>query len=456
MTLGHPLLRIILVCIVCIEVPPGALAGEDPIEKDPLELALERFWAARGDAQVGEAIEKVLAVDPDFEELLTRLRRGRRYIADVPRGKIITKRRFAGHDHPCMIFIPEQYDPARSWPVRWDLHGGMGQPEWKKLDGSWSPGYAAIERYTNDLITVVPAGWWDSMWWEGSQADNFREILDDLKRTYNVDEDRVVMIGSSDGAIAEWFYAFRDPDAWAHYVGFVGFPARLTNPALRPDGQMHLSNLAGQRFLLHNGVKDRIVNIGVTRKYLKRLRAVEGVEIEAHEHETDGHELNLTREEEVHSIIEPLRHSRRDPLPDRLSWATERTDRYHRRSWLVIEELDPDAPIDRTNILPRITGRNVPRVDPLEPKPWGRVALEREGNTVRATTTAVRRFRLLLSPDEFDLTEPVRVMVDGRTAFEGTVPPDRRTLLTWAARDNDRRKLFAAELEIVVSERPGG
>ena len=80
----------------------------------------------------------------------------------------------------------------------------------------------------------------------------------------------------------------------------------------------------------------------------------------------------------------------------------------------------------------------------------GRVDLVRAGNTVQATSRGVGAFTLLLSPDQFDLNRSVTVLVNGRTAFEGPIQKDIRTLLKWAARDNDRTLLFAAELPIEV------
>ena len=60
-------------------------------------------------------------------------------------------------------------------------------------------------------------------------------------------------------------------------------------------------------------------------------------------------------------------------------------------------------------------------------------------------------FTLLLSPDQFDLNRAVTVVVNGRTVFDGIVQKDVRTLLKWAARDNDRTMLFAAEVPVVVT-----
>ena len=60
----------------------------------------------------------------------------------------------------------------------------------------------------------------------------------------------------------------------------------------------------------------------------------------------------------------------------------------------------------------------------------------------------VSELTLLLSPDAFNFAQPVKVVANGRVAFEGTVEKSVATLLKWAARDNDRTMLFGAELRI--------
>jgi hypothetical protein len=81
----------------------------------------------------------------------------------------------------------------------------------------------------------------------------------------------------------------------------------------------------------------------------------------------------------------------------------------------------------------------------------GRVDLVRTGNTVEATTSGVSAFTLLLAPDKFDLKQPVKVLANGREVFNGGVAPSVQTLLKWAALDNDRTMLYAAELKIKLA-----
>ena len=105
----------------------------------------------------------------------------------------------------------------------------------------------------------------------------------------------------------------------------------------------------------------------------------------------------------------------------------------------------------------RVTGRYAPAVLPGEAdfmfarqRESGRVDAVRSGQTVELNTRGVGGLTLLLSPDQFDLARPVKVTVNGKTVFEGVVQRDIRTLLKWAARDDDRTMLFGAELPIEV------
>ena len=85
--------------------------------------------------------------------------------------------------------------------------------------------------------------------------------------------------------------------------------------------------------------------------------------------------------------------------------------------------------------------------------PSGRVQLLRTGNRVGVVTRGVRRYTLLLSPEQFDFTEPIQITTNGVMSFDGIVEPNSETLLRWAARDRDRTMLFGAQLDIDVGAR---
>jgi hypothetical protein len=137
----------------------------------------------------------------------------------------------------------------------------------------------------------------------------------------------------------------------------------------------------------------------------------------------------------------------RIPLPETLTWETTGTPSDNRAHWLVIDKLAPKSRKDPE--LPdvnRLTDVGQMLFDNTHPS--GRVDLARSGNTVTASTRGVAEFTLLLSPDAFDFSKPVKVEANGRVVFNGRVEPSVETLLKWAARDNDRTMLFTAELTV--------
>jgi hypothetical protein len=135
--------------------------------------------------------------------------------------------------------------------------------------------------------------------------------------------------------------------------------------------------------------------------------------------------------------------------PEKLSWETDRTDRYNRIRWLTIDTLGKrpsDTDLYDVNLF---NGRYARQLFDRD-REGGRVDITRMGNTFDAKTRGVTRFTLLLSPDVVDFSKPVEVTVNGKPAFKGTVKKDVATLLKWAARDNDRTMLYGAELAITV------
>jgi hypothetical protein len=147
----------------------------------------------------------------------------------------------------------------------------------------------------------------------------------------------------------------------------------------------------------------------------------------------------------------------RDPHPDKLVWETG--DLSHNRAhWLVIDQLGSQA--DDARNLPDVNVVNSSEpiaADVAGRKLFmrinspGRIDLVRNGNTVQASTQGVAAFTLLLSPDEFDFNRPVRVVANNRVVFDARVERSTETLMKWAARDNDRTMLYAAELKIKLA-----
>jgi predicted esterase len=402
---------------------PGALAAiliaaAAGAQSPPLDRAIEKLWREESESDRLKATREILRLDPDFDAIYQRLEVGPAYAARVKKGLVEESRNVSDLRHEYVFLVPEDYDPKNKYRVAFYLHGGVSRREpWQKGESWWR----RFDRFDGEpQISVFPSSWRGALWWQGSQVENLKAILDRLKRDYNVDEERVYLFGVSDGATGVYYHGFKAPTIWAAFFAFIGHLGVLQNPGVGVDGYLFVDNLRNKPFYVVNGETDELYPIDQVRLYVEDVQRA-GVELVFRTH-PGGHNTRFWNSERQ-AIADFAESHPRKTYPDRLSWETERTDRFARLHWLVIDELLPGAQS-------------------------GRVDLARAGNSIEATTRGVSRFRLLLSPEQFDFEEPIEVVANGAGAFRGKVLRSQETLLEWAARDLDRTMLFGAEVEI--------
>ena len=518
-----------------VALPPGMLAliagavlSAAQTSSSPIDAAFAQFFEARSAEEQTTAIDRIVATGIGVDAAVTRLRKGRTYARDVVRGVVERSYRSRSGEYFYTLDVPAAYDPARAYQVRIQLHGGVG-----RIDSNvppragWAGKLAGAEQ-----IYVLPYAWRDAPWWSRRQLKNLRAILDAVKRTYNVDENRVVVAGVSDGGTGAYYVAMRDTTPYASFLPLNGDLRVLENETAQSDGDLYPSNLANKPLFVVNGGRDPMYPTSLVDPVVAQLKGG-GVDVDYRPQAAAGHDTSWWP-----GIGGPFERfvaeHRRRALPDVITWQSGPADLPARAHWLVIDRLaDPQSGEPRfadVNVLPtaavpdfgiRASGATINRVlkgsnaeqlglhagdvvaainnqrvsdgadvsEALRSFPSGRplllsvvrggepvrlagryspgivagggvmfsrshasgrLDLTRTANRVEVVCSGVAAFTLLLSPDQFDLSRRVAVVVNGRTVVDRVVSKDLRTLLTWAARDNDRTMLFAAAVEVTV------
>jgi hypothetical protein len=404
-----------------------------------LDAAFERFWNAKDPPAAAKVIRDVLALRPSFDEVYLRLKAGRPYSKDVARGVVQRRRVGVVGELPYTLDVPDSYDPARAYPVRFQLHGGVG----REAPAVRTAGIGRLAS-TGDHIYILPASWIDAPWWSDLQLQNLRAILDSVKRTYNVDENRVAVSGVSDGGTGAYYVAMRDATPYACFLPLNGYLAVLGSESAGVTGDLFPINLVNRPLFVVNGGRDPLYPTASVEPSL-RLLADRGVTIVYRPQPEAGHDTSWwpAVRPEFDAFLEQ---HRRTPLPDGLTWETSDVKRSGRLNWLVIDAIDDGA--ESPSPPNRSEGPHGQMQMYRQRSRSGRVDLVRSGNAVTITTRGVAQLTLLISPDQFDLAAPVTVMANGRPVFQDRVQKDVATLLKWAARDNDRAMLFAAEIVV--------
>lgn len=489
--------------------------------------AFARFWKAADPKSAAQLIDGVARTGVGFDAAYPRLRGGRRY-ATQPTGQIRLSNRTAdGVQHHFVLDVPETYDPARRYQVRFQLHGGVMNRTDNRIAGAGAVGALAGA----DQIYIIPYAWDAAPWWSDDQLLNLRAILDSAKRLYNIDENRVVVSGVSDGGTGAYYVAMRDTTPYASFLPLNGYWMVLASDSLKVDGPIYGNNLRNKPLFIVNGGRDPLYPTDLIDPHIEHFQET-GVSLVYRPQPGAGH--NTRWWPEVKDEFEAfVRDHPRNPLPDTLTWETSDTTDHNRAHWLIVDTLGSTAhdahdlaDVNEVTISPRaefglqaaggrvirvLAGSNAEKIgfragdalvrvndrtvpvtaelseslgaiakgssitflvsrnnQPIElsgvydppvvsypprqlfdrPVPSGRVDLVRNGNTIRAKTRGVAGFTLLLSPDQFDFAKPITVVANGATVFNGKVQKDLRTLLKWAAADNDRTMLFGAEVHV--------
>src|ERR1700733_9907863 len=95
----------------------------------PVDAAFRQFWDARNPQEAAGAGSAVVKSGVGFDDAFARLRKGRMYPADAPRGVVRLSHRTGAAEFPYTLDVPQTYDPARRYQVRVQLHGGVGRPD---------------------------------------------------------------------------------------------------------------------------------------------------------------------------------------------------------------------------------------------------------------------------------------------------------------------------------------
>lgn len=407
------------------------------------DAAFTKFWDARSPAEASRSVDAIISAGITYDEALRRLKTGRTYAAQKSGVVMLTNRTDDRLEHYYAVTVPPAYDPSKRYQVRFQLHGGvMGRSTNQPRNSGDIGALAGAEQFY-----VIPYGWTDAPWWSEDQVLNMNAIVDSLKRTYNVDENRVVVSGVSDGATGAYYLAMRETTPFASFLPLNGFIMVLANVDAGIHDQLYPNNLRNKPFFVVNGGRDRLYPTAAVEPYVLHLKKA-GVSLDYHPQPLGEH--NTAWWPDVRDAFERFAGDHpRDPSPARLTWETSNL-KHNRAHWLVIDKLgaQPGDP------------RNLPDVNDFSPidvmtmplfehrQASGRVDLVRTGNAVEATTRGVVAFTLLVSPDAFDLTQPIKVTSNGKVAFDAKVQPSTATLMKWAARDNDRTMLYAAEIPI--------
>jgi poly(3-hydroxybutyrate) depolymerase len=311
-----------------------AVTGLILSQQSGVDAAFDRFWAAPNIRDASERVGDVLRSGVSFDDAYRRLKEGRRYEprpAGTTRSAVVSS--FSRTEHYYTVTLPDHYDPSKKYQVRVQLHGGVMMRH-SNAPPSTAGGIGNLAGA--EQIYIVPFAWDAAAWWTTDQILNLRTILDRAKRDYNVDENRVVLSGVSDGGTGAYYVSMRDTTPYAAFLPLNGFMMVLGASDLVVDGPLFPNNMRNKPFFIVNGLRDPLYPVRIVEPYIDHYKQG-GVTLDYHPQDA-GH--NTSWWPQVKDVYESfVREHPRNPLPDTLTWETADASAHNRADWLIVDKL---------------------------------------------------------------------------------------------------------------------
>jgi len=308
------------------------------------------------------------------------------------------------------LCIPETYCESRRYPLILYLAGGGGNGEYEI--SPW-PNHVADKGY---FVACPVAG--GKFWWqEGSQV--VLAVLADLKAKYNVDENRVYLMGVSNGGLGTDYLVTRWPDLFAAAAPIAG---NSVDENTEDDDPAMLKNLRNVPLRIMHGEADPVIPVGADRMMKARLDSL-GCKVEYVETPGLGHDLREAGNGRYKDYLEALaffEKNVRDPFPKRVSGVMAKPGW---RYWVKADSLSGKASFD------------------VEIK---------KNNLIEVKSEGVGKMTLYLNKSLLDLSKAVTVMANGKEVYKGMVKTDKQVLIEGVKAREDRAMIFSAKLPLTL------
>jgi predicted esterase len=286
----------------------AAAAADDDVHGDSVRMLAEMSQDRLGGSiQNASAAAWRLVHSPllEFEELMLERRGERGAVRANGFVRLAYMDEVDGSTQFCRAYLPRDYTPQKTWPLITALHGfNPANPDyidWWTVDERQNP--IANQRAT---IVIEPHGRGNAQYIGIGERDVLR-CIDEAKRRFSVDADRVYLTGESMGGHGTWHIASRNPDVfaaaapvyggWDFRVTSVSGPSMAREPLNALDAYSidRASSFASAENLLHvpllvvHGDADAAVLVENSRHAVRMLQRW-GYNIRYHEMPGWGHE----------------------------------------------------------------------------------------------------------------------------------------------------------------------
>ena len=299
--------------------------------------------------------------------------------------------------------------PKEGWSLYFSLHGG-GQTEPAVNEKQWVR-HQTLYGVKEGIVFIPrsPTNTWN-MWHQNHIDPLFNRIIQNMIMLYEVDPNKVYLMGYSAGGDGVYQLAPRMADRFAAAAMMAGHPNETSPLGLR--------NLP---FTIHMGENDTPYNRNkVAAEWKGKLKDLRNNDPEGYPHLVKIHQDKGHWMELLDTVaITWMSSYRRNPFPKKVVWKQD--DVTHNRFYWLRDE----NPTERSLIVASI-----------------------EGQTIEIENTSVSDFTIMLNDFLLDMDKSVTVKFGGKKIFNGIVYRKSATILETVTEYGDPNSVYYGEIPI--------
>ena len=301
--------------------------------------------------------------------------------------------------------------PADGRSLYISMHGGGSVPaavndqQWRNQIHLYKPA---------EGVYVAPRAPWDAwnMWFQEGLDELFEMLIQASVAHWDVNPDKVYLLGYSAGGDGVWRMAPRMADRWAAASMMAGHP-----------GEASQVNLRNTHFMIWMGENDSAYDRNTLAvKHGAIMDSLHWADPQGYFHETHivkgkGHWMDRVDAQAVPWMAQ----FKRNPYPDKIAWRQEsvvRTSFY----WLSVPE--------------------------CECRHGATIVAERKGNVFDILQCDYSHITLYLNDEMCDLDKPIEIYYQGKRIFKGRVYRTLENMQQTLAQRGDLRYIFPAKVEV--------
>ena len=241
-------------------------------------------------------------------------------------------------EQPYGLYLPKNYNEKKKYPLVVMLHGAGSNHRlalrrvFGKSNATGETDVEASQYFPEwkdiDFIVVSPYAR-GTAGYQGVAEHDVWHILKDVKRRFNIDEDRTYLTGLSMGGGGSLWIGLTRPDIWAAIAPVCPAP---------PNGTAELMpNVLNVPMHFFHGDADPVVPVAQTRDWVQKLKDL-GTKVEYTEVPKVGHD-SWVKAYENETIFTWFSQFKRNSMPDRVRFVS-RTYKYNDAYWVSFDDIN--------------------------------------------------------------------------------------------------------------------